>query len=146
MLTFRSRRMGKNRSIASVHAISCTEHDPAPLPVAERIGLAGTVTLGATATDDVGVTAVEFQIDGVAIGAADTTAPYETTLDTSAYPTGQHVVRARASDATGNVSPWSSATVRFGGAVTQPAGFTRNESWISGLANATAFAQAPDGR
>jgi len=36
--------------------------------------------------------------------------------------------------------------VSFGGAVTQPAGFTRNEAWITGLASATAFAQAPDGR
>jgi glucose/arabinose dehydrogenase len=115
-------------------------------PAAFASSLTGTITLSASAADDVGVTAVEFQIDGVAVGSADASAPYETMLDTGAYPSGQHVVRARASDATGNVSPWSSATVRFGGAVTQPAGFTRNESWISGLANATAFAQAPDGR
>ena len=116
----------------------------APAPLAS--GLTGTITVAATATDDVAVTAVEFEIDGVAIGSADTNAPYQATLDTSAYPTGQHVVRARASDAMGNVSAWASATVQFGGAVAQPAGFTRNESWVTGLANATAFAQAPDGR
>ncbi|HEY2561802.1 MAG TPA: PQQ-dependent sugar dehydrogenase [Caldimonas sp.] len=116
----------------------------APAPLAS--GLAGTIAISATASDDVAVTGVEFQIDGIAIGSAATSAPYATTLDTAAYPSGQHVVRARASDAVGNVSPWSSATVRFGGAVTQPAGFTRNESWVAGLASATAFAQAPDGR
>jgi glucose/arabinose dehydrogenase len=115
-------------------------------PAAFASGLTGTITLSATAADDVGVTGVEFQIDGVAIGSADASAPYETTVETSAYPSGQHVVRARASDAMGNVSPWSSATVRFGGAVTQPAGFTRNENWVTGLASAAAFAQAPDGR
>ena len=109
-------------------------------------GLTGTIALSANASDNVGVTSVEFQIDGVPIGAADTSAPYATTLDTSAYPSGQHVLRVRASDAAGNVSAWASATVSFGGAVTQPAGFTRNEAWITGLANATAFAQAPDGR
>jgi glucose/arabinose dehydrogenase len=109
-------------------------------------GLTGTIALSANASDNVGVTSVEFQIDGVPIGAADTSAPYATTLDTSAYPSGQHVLRVRASDAAGNVSAWTSATVSFGGAVTQPAGFTRNEAWITGLANATAFAQAPDGR
>jgi glucose/arabinose dehydrogenase len=115
-------------------------------PAALASGLAGTLSLTATASDDVGVASVEFEIDGASIGAADTSAPYQATLDTSAYPSGQHVVRARAIDAAGNVSPWSSATVRFAGAVAQPAGFTRNEGWVSGLANATAFAQAPDGR
>jgi glucose/arabinose dehydrogenase len=116
----------------------------APAPLAS--GLTGTIAISANASDNVGVTSVEFQIDGVAIGAADLSAPYATTLDTSAYPSGQHVVRARASDAAGNVSAWTSATVSFGGAVTQPAGFTRNESWLTALTNATAFAQAPDGR
>ena len=115
-------------------------------PAALASGLAGAITLAATASDDVGVAGVEFEIDGVSTGPADTSAPYQATLDTSAFPSGQHVVRARAIDGAGNVSPWSSATVRFGGTVTQPAGFTRNESWVTGLANATAFAQAPDGR
>ncbi len=108
--------------------------------------LAGTITLAASAADDVGVAGVEFQIDGVTIGSIDTTAPYSASLDTAAYPSGQHVLRARARDGAGNLSPWSSAQVRFAGAVTQPAGFTRDQGWVSGLVNATAFAQAPDGR
>jgi glucose/arabinose dehydrogenase len=109
-------------------------------------GLSGVIAVSATAADNVGVTAVEFQIDAVPIGASVTSAPFATTLDTSAYPAGQHMLRARASDAAGNVSPWSSALVQIGGSATQPSGFTRNESWITGLTNATAFAQAPDGR
>jgi glucose/arabinose dehydrogenase len=109
-------------------------------------GLTGSIALSATASDSVAVASVEFQIDGVAIGAADTIAPYGTTVDTSAYPSGQHVLRARASDATGNTSTWATALVQFGGSVAQPSGFTRNETWVTGLTNATAFAQAPDGR
>ncbi len=109
-------------------------------------GLTGTIAVNASVADNVGVGSVEFQIDGVAIGAADTSAPYGTSLDTSAYPSGQHVLRARATDTTGNVSDWTTSLVQFGGAVTQPSGFTRNESWITGLTSATAFAQAPDGR
>src|SRR6187431_3314866 len=61
-------------------------------PVDRFPGLAGTVTVSATASDDVAVTGVEFQIDGVTIGAIDTTAPYAVSLDTSLYPSGQHVV------------------------------------------------------
>ena len=74
-------------------------------------GLTGTVSVDATATDNVAVASVEFQIDGAAIGAADSSAPYSATLDTSAYPAGQHVLRARATDTSGNVSAWSTALV-----------------------------------
>ena len=109
-------------------------------------GLTGTINLAANASDNVGVVGVEFQVDGVQVGATDTTAPYAVSLDTSGYPKGQHVVRARARDAAGNLSPFATATVQVGGSLTQPIGFTRNESWLTGLSSATAFAQAPDGR
>jgi glucose/arabinose dehydrogenase len=109
-------------------------------------GLTGTVTLSATASDNVGVTGVEFQVDGIAIGAIDSSAPYQTSIVASAYTAGQHVIRARARDAAGNQSPWASATVRFGGSVAIPQGFTLDDGWVSGLENATAFAKTPDGR
>ena len=115
-------------------------------PAALASNLTGVVALTATATDDVGVVGVEFQIDGVALGAVDTVAPYTASVDTSLYAGGQHVLRARASDAAGNVSPWSSAVVHFAGSVPLPRGFTRDEAWVTGLAGSTAFAQAPDGR
>ncbi len=56
------------------------------------------------------------------------------------------MLRARASDAAGNVSAWSTALVQFAGSVSQPSGFTRDEAWVTGLTASTAFAQAPDGR
>ncbi len=109
-------------------------------------GLTGALKLNASATDDVAVTAVEFQIDGVTVGGVPNGPPYTSSVDTAPYPAGQHIVRVQARDAAGNVSPWASATVTFSGARTQPAGFTRNESWVTGLTGATAIAQAPDGR
>ncbi|MEP7099305.1 MAG: PQQ-dependent sugar dehydrogenase [Burkholderiales bacterium] len=109
-------------------------------------GLVGTLALATLATDNVAVTGVEFQVDGVQVGSTVTAVPYAVNVDVAQYASGQHVVRSRALDAAGNVSPWSSATVNFGGTRTQPAGFTRNEGWITGLSGATAIAQAPDGR
>ncbi len=109
-------------------------------------GLGGILSVTATASDNIGVASVEFQLDGVALGSADRSAPYAVTVDTTAHASGQHVLRARAADAAGNRSPWATALVEFGGGVTQPAGFSNNQSWITGLASATAFAQAPDGR
>ena len=114
-------------------------------PAAFSAGLTGSVPLAATATDDVSVASVEFQVDGATLSTT-TTAPYAANVYTTQYASGQHVVRVRAFDGAGTPSAWSSATVSFGGSRTQPAGFTRNASWITGLSSATAIAQAPDGR
>ena len=116
----------------------------APLNLAT--GLAGMLAVTATATDNVGVTSVEFQVDGAQVGATLAAAPYAVNVDSNAYASGQHVLRVRAFDAAGNTSAWATATVEFGGSRAFPAGFTRNESWITGLTDATAIAQAPDGR
>ena len=115
-------------------------------PVHLASGLIGTLNLTATASDNVAVTGVEFQVDGAIVGTEDGTSPYTRSVDTSAYAAGQHVLRSRARDAAGNLSPWSSATVHFGGTAGVPQGFTKNEGWVLGLSAATAFAQAPDGR
>ncbi len=115
-------------------------------PADQATGLTGALTLIATATDNVGVAGVRFQVDGVDLGAEDAVAPYEATLPaTNAYTTGVHVLRARARDAAGNVSPWSVATVTFGNVVNMPAGFSRS-TYTSGLLAVTAMAFAPDGR
>jgi glucose/arabinose dehydrogenase len=109
-------------------------------------GLNGVVTLSATAADNVGVASVEFQVDGTTLATTSSGPPYQAQLTTPDFTSGQHVVRARSRDGAGNVSAWASATVRFSGTVGAPAGFTKNETWVSALSAATAFAQAPDGR
>ncbi len=115
-------------------------------PADQATDLTGAITLTATATDNVGVVAVQFQVDGQSLGPEDTAPPYQDTLPaTSAYTTGVHVLRARARDAAGNVSPWAVATVTFGNNVNLPAGFSRT-TYTSGLSPVTAMAFAPDGR
>jgi glucose/arabinose dehydrogenase len=115
----------------------------APAPFSD--GLTGMLAIAASASDDVGVAAVEFQVDGETVG-EDTTAPYAATVDTALHAAGQHVLRARARDSAGNRSAWASATVRFGGSSTVGAGFAKDDAWVGGLRQATAFAQASDGR
>ncbi|HYI02556.1 Ig-like domain-containing protein [Hyalangium sp.] len=63
----------------------------------EGATLAGTVTLSATASDDVGVTRVEFYVDGAIIG-SDTTAPYSVTWDSNEAFNGPATLSARAFD------------------------------------------------
>ena len=68
-------------------------------PAAAAAGLTGTITLSASATDNIAVGSIEFQVDGQAFGSTGTGGTHSVQLDTTAYASGQHVVRARARDA-----------------------------------------------
>ena len=80
----------------------------------------GTTQLTASATDAVGVTSVQFLVDGANVGPAVTAAPYAASFDTSTVANGSHSFAARATDAAGNAatSPAITATVSNGGHVT----------------------------
>jgi subtilisin family serine protease/PKD repeat protein len=69
---------------------------------AEGSAVVGTVTVSASASDDVGVTRVSFFINGAFVG-ADTTEPYEYIWDTTRGGNGNHALTAKAYDASGNV-------------------------------------------
>ena len=64
----------------------------------EGAALSGSVMLTADATDDTGVTRVEFLVDGRLI-ATDTTAPYEVAWDSTGTSNGPVVLSAKAYDA-----------------------------------------------
>ncbi|HVY72592.1 MAG TPA: Ig-like domain-containing protein [Candidatus Paceibacterota bacterium] len=68
------------------------------------------ITLSATASDNVGVAGVAFYVDGVQIGSEDTSAPYSVTYDSSAISLSDKTVTTVARDARGNTSS-NSATV-----------------------------------
>ncbi len=64
--------------------------------------ISGTTTIVANATDNIGVTNVEFYIDGLLVG-NDATAPYEYVWDTSSLQPGSaHTIFAIAYDGAGN--------------------------------------------
>lgn len=66
--------------------------------------LSGTVTVSASATDNVGVTGVTFKIDNTKIGNTLTTSPYSIALNTTNVSNGTHTLFVTAGDAAGNVS------------------------------------------
>lgn len=108
--------------------------------------LTGVNTATATATDNVGVVGVEFQVDGVTIG-EDLSSPFSMALpNTSGYTTGPHQIRARSRDAAGNQSPWATIRVTFGGNVDMPTGFSRTGLIQNLGTTGTAMTFAPDGR
>jgi hypothetical protein len=64
----------------------------------------GSVTIGATASDNVAVAGVQFTLDGANLGGEDTGAPYQAMWDTTAVSNGSHTLRAIARDSAGNAS------------------------------------------
>ncbi len=73
-----------------------------PTCSATESGTSGTITFNATATDNVGVTKVEFYVDGVLKG-TDTASPYTMTLDSTTLTNASHTLTAKAYDAAGNI-------------------------------------------
>src|SRR3989475_6163880 len=63
--------------------------------------VAGSVTVSANATDNVGVVGVQFQLDGANLGGEVTAAPYAVSWNTTLAPNGSHSLTAVARDASG---------------------------------------------
>jgi ribosomal protein L11 len=114
---------GNSSTAASV---SITVHNDTTAPTvavtapAASATVAGTVTIGATASDDVGVVGVQFTLDGVNVGTERTAAPYELTWNSTTVANGAHVVAAIARDAAGNSSTAASVSITVYNDTTAP--------------------------
>src|SRR5581483_10106596 len=87
----------------------------------------GTVTLTADAADNVGVTGVQFLLDGANLGVEDSASPYSVSWNSAAVVNGSHTLLARAHDAAGNVTTSAPITV------------TVSNTQVAGLSAAYAF-------
>jgi hypothetical protein len=96
-------------TITVSNAIDATAPSVAMTAPAQGATVSGTVTVSASASDNVGVTSVQFKLDGANLGALDTSAPYALSWSTTAVPNGVHTLTAVARDAAGNQT--TSATV-----------------------------------
>jgi YD repeat-containing protein len=108
----------KNGSCTPPPGYTCQEPEPDTQPPTVSITapacgstVKGTVTVTADAADDVGVTMVEFFVNGVLIG-TDTTSPYEATWNTTTAAEDQSAtLTAKAHDAAGNITTSSACNV-----------------------------------
>jgi hypothetical protein len=73
--------------------------------------VSGTVSVIASASDNVGVKGVQFQLNGQNLGAEDLTAPFAVSWNTTTTSNSTHTLTARARDAAGNQKTSSAVTV-----------------------------------
>lgn len=74
----------------------------APSVQAAESGTQGLISLSATASDNVGVTKVEFLLDNVLVG-TDALAPFNLSQDSTTLANGTHTLVAKAYDVAGNI-------------------------------------------
>ena len=104
--------------------------------------VSGTVTLTATASDNVGVAGVQFLVDGTTLGAEDTTSPYGVSWNTTTATNGTHTLTAVARDAAGNTTTSTTVTVTVDNRPAPAVSFTApaNGATVSGTVTLSATA------
>ncbi len=83
------------------------------------INVSGTVLISVNASDNVGVSKVEFYVNGV-LKATDTATPYVYSWDTTTLAPGAYTLMAKAYDAAGNIGQSATSTVTVVNDVTPP--------------------------
>ncbi len=78
------------------------------------------VTISANASDNVGVTKVEFYVNGVLLASVNGAGPYSTPWNTTALTNGSYALTTKAYDAAGNVGTSSTVTVTVNNPDTTP--------------------------
>ena len=114
LLTAIARDAAGNTTTSAVVSVTVNNDLTAPTvsmtaPLAGATVSGAAVAVSATAADNVAVVGVQFLLDGVALGAEDTAAPYSVTWNTVTATNGAHTLSARARDAAANTT--TSATV-----------------------------------
>ncbi|MFA6476572.1 MAG: Ig-like domain-containing protein [Candidatus Paceibacterota bacterium] len=104
-----------NGNVATSTIISFTVDNtfPSALVSAPSNGatVSGSVTLTASASDDIGVSGLRFNIDGINYGAESATSPYSLSWDSTLVSDGNHTIVAVARDTSGNYSTSTAVTV-----------------------------------
>lgn len=115
----------------------------APTVSASETGTSGTITLAATATDNVGVSKVEFYVDGTLKGSA-TSSPYSLALNSATLSNGSHALVAKAYDAANNVGTSSSVSFSVSNATADTTAPTVSASESGSSGTITLSATATD--
>ena len=118
---------GNNSSQSS--SASATTQGPTPDTQAPTVSfsapangttVSGAVTVSANASDNIGVTGVQFKLDGANLGVEDTSSPYSVSWTTTNASNSSHTLTATARDQAGNQTTSISITVTVNNTVTQP--------------------------
>src|SRR5438552_1500221 len=121
VLTVTARDAAGNTGTASITA-TYDNTPPGVSITAPAVGatVVGTVNVTADASDDVSVAGVQFLLDGVALGAEQTSGPFSLAWTSGSAADGAHTLSARARDAVGNTMVAANVAVTVSNAPSSP--------------------------
>ncbi|MEI9912560.1 MAG: Ig-like domain-containing protein [Bacteroidota bacterium] len=124
-LTARARDQAGNNTtsqvVVTVNNPPDTESPAVSITAPSAGNVIGTISVTATATDNLGVVGVQFLLDGISLGAEDLTAPYSIAWNTLNTANGSHILTARARDQAGNSRTSLEVAVTVSNDITSPA-------------------------
>jgi hypothetical protein len=105
-----------NTTTSSSVSVTVSNPDVTPPTVsitspAPGSSISGTVTVSANASDNIGVAGVQFKLDGINLGAEDTTSPYSVSWNSTSASNASHTLTAVARDAANNSATGASVSV-----------------------------------
>ncbi len=98
--------------------------------------VSNSVTVSASASDNIGVVGVQFKLDGANMGAEDTGAPYSISWNTTTAANGGHTITAMARDAAGNQTSSAAVGITVSNAPSGGVLFESNWNTATGSTNA----------
>ncbi|HBR15330.1 MAG TPA: hypothetical protein DD723_07295 [Candidatus Omnitrophica bacterium] len=108
--------------------------------------ISGTINVTASASDNIRLAGVQFNIDGNAFGSEDTTTPYSISLDTTNIPKGLHTLKATARDSAGHTTTSGAVTITVNNNHAPVLGTLSNKTVAEGQRlSASVPASDPDG-
>ncbi len=114
-LTAVARDAAGNRATSAPVTVTIARDRTAPTVAisapAAGASVSGTVSVTASASDNVGVVGVQFFLDGAALGSEVTAAPYSVQWNTTTATAGAHSLTARARDKAGNATTSAAVSV-----------------------------------
>ena len=121
VLTVTARDAAGNTGTASITA-TYDNTPPSVSITAPAVGatVVGTVNVTANASDNVSVAGVQFLLDGVALGAEQTSGPFSLAWTSGSAADGAHTLSARARDAVGNTTVAANVAVTVSNAPSSP--------------------------
>jgi hypothetical protein len=100
--------------------------------------VSGPVSVAANASDNVGVSGVQFKLDGANLGTEDVTSPYSVSWDTTAVANGSHTLTAVARDAAGNSATSVAVSVTVSNVIPPATGLVAAYNFDAGAGTALA--------
>jgi hypothetical protein len=121
-ISARARDAAGNKTTSAVVTVTVSNGDTTAPKVSITSPTAGqtasgTITLTASASDNVGVAGVQFLVDGAAYG-AESTSGYSVSCNTTTLSNGSHTISAIARDAAGNRTTATAVTINVSNTIT----------------------------